>query len=75
MREAECGLEDGGTRIIAIATETAAGLFALGSFAGASRRLAGLAWGAEDLSADLGAEANRGRRGPLSPSPTGSRAT
>ena len=63
VREAEHGLDDGGTRIVAIATETAASLFALGGFAGASRRLAGLAWGAEDLSADLGAEANRDEAG------------
>lgn len=59
VREAESDLPDGGTRILAIATETAKGVFALGTFAGASRRLEGLAWGAEDLSADLGAETNR----------------
>ncbi len=59
VREAEFGLEDGGTRILAIATENAAGVFALGTFAGASHRLMGLTWGGEDLSADLGAEANR----------------
>ena len=47
------------TRILAIATENAAGVFALGTFAGASHRLMGLAWGGEDLSADLGAETNR----------------
>jgi citrate lyase subunit beta/citryl-CoA lyase len=63
VREAEHGLDDGGTRIVAIATETAASLFVLGGFAGASRRLAGLAWGAEDLSADLGAEVNRDEAG------------
>lgn len=55
VREAVDGLPDGGTEIIAIATETAASLFAMGSFQGASRRLRGLTWGAEDLSADLGA--------------------
>ncbi|WP_112664543.1 HpcH/HpaI aldolase/citrate lyase family protein [Microvirga flavescens] len=59
VREAEYGLEDGGTRIIAIATENARGVFALGTFAGASQRLEGLAWGGEDLSADVGAETNR----------------
>jgi citrate lyase subunit beta/citryl-CoA lyase len=63
VREAEFGLEDGGTRILAIATETALGVFALGTFAGASHRLMGIAWGGEDLSADLGAEANRGDDG------------
>jgi citrate lyase subunit beta/citryl-CoA lyase len=59
VREAENGVPDGATRILAIATETAASIFTMGTYAGASRRLVGLAWGAEDLSADLGAEANR----------------
>jgi citrate lyase subunit beta / citryl-CoA lyase len=59
VREAENDLPDGGTRIIAIATETAASIFHMGTYAGASRRLAGLTWGGEDLSADVGALANR----------------
>lgn len=59
VREAEADLPDGATRIIPIATETAKGIFGLGSYAGATHRLAALTWGAEDLSADLGAEANR----------------
>jgi citrate lyase subunit beta/citryl-CoA lyase len=59
VREAEFGLEDGVTRILAIATENARGIFALGTFAGASHRLAGLTWGGEDLSANVGAETNR----------------
>lgn len=63
VREAEFGLADGATRILAIATENAASVFALGTFAGASHRLMGLTWGGEDLSADLGAEANRGEDG------------
>lgn len=63
VREAEFGLEDGGTRILAIATENAAGVFTLGTFGGASHRLMGLTWGGEDLSADLGAEANRDENG------------
>jgi len=63
VREAEFGLEDGATRILAIATENAASVFALGTFAGASHRLMGLTWGGEDLSADLGAETNRGEDG------------
>jgi citrate lyase subunit beta/citryl-CoA lyase len=63
VREAEFGLADGATRILAIATETATGVFALGTFAGASHRLMGLTWGGEDLSADLGAETNRAEDG------------
>jgi citrate lyase subunit beta/citryl-CoA lyase len=63
VREAEYGLEDGATTILAIATENARGVFALGSLAGASHRLKGVAWGGEDLAADLGAETNRGPDG------------
>lgn len=59
VREAENDLPDGGTRIIPIATETGKSIFGLRSYAGSSHRLAALTWGAEDLSADLGAETNR----------------
>lgn len=45
----------GQTRIIAIATERAASVLALPSYAGASPRLSALAWGTEDLSAEIGA--------------------
>ena len=59
VREAENGLADGSTRILAIATESARALFGFASYIGASWRLEGLAWGGEDLAADLGAETNR----------------
>jgi citrate lyase subunit beta/citryl-CoA lyase len=59
VREAENDLPDGAVRIIPIATETADAIFGLASYAGASARLAGLTWGAEDLAAALGAETNR----------------
>src|SRR4029079_1645996 len=62
-REAVHGLPDGGLDIIAIATETAQALFLAGTYAGASKRLKGLTWGAEDLSVELGAERNRDRDG------------
>ena len=62
-REAIAGLPDGHIGILAIATETAAALFGAGSYARASPRLLGLTWGAEDLSAELGAEANRDAEG------------
>ncbi|MCD2185060.1 HpcH/HpaI aldolase/citrate lyase family protein [Rhizobium sp. GN54] len=55
----EAGGARAATRILAIATENAAGVFALGTFSGSSDRLVGLAWGGEDLSADLGAASNR----------------
>jgi citrate lyase subunit beta/citryl-CoA lyase len=59
VHEAEHGLADGATRILAIATESARALYGFASYIGCSRRLEGLAWGGEDLSADLGAETNR----------------
>ena len=52
--EAAFGLTPGAVRIIAIATETPAAIFALGRFAGVSPRLEGITWGAEDLAACLG---------------------
>jgi citrate lyase subunit beta / citryl-CoA lyase len=63
VREAINGLPDAHIKILPIATETAAALFAAGSFAGASQRLIALTWGAEDLSAELGAQANRDAQG------------
>jgi citrate lyase subunit beta/citryl-CoA lyase len=62
-REAIHGLAEGTLDIIAIATETAQAIFLAGTYAGASKRLKGLTWGAEDLSVELGAEANRDRDG------------
>ena len=62
VREALHGIEDGATRILVLATETADSLFGCGTYARSSRRLAGLAWGAEDLAADIGAETNRADR-------------
>ena len=63
VREAARGLSDGSVKILPIATETAAAIFLAGTFAGSSPRLMGLTWGAEDLSAELGAAANRGADG------------
>ena len=49
-------------QILAIATETPAAIFQLGSYGGA-KRLAGLTWGAEDLPAAIGASASRDEEG------------
>lgn len=57
--EAASGIESGATKILPIATETPASVFNLGTYAGASRRLAGLTWGAEDLPAAIGATVSR----------------
>lgn len=56
----------GTTGILAVATETPRALFALGGYGGVSHRLRALTWGAEDLSAALGASTNRDIAGHLS---------
>jgi citrate lyase subunit beta/citryl-CoA lyase len=53
-------------RIIAIATETPAAMFQLGSYGG-QPRLAGLTWGAEDLPAAIGAATSREPDGSFTP--------
>ncbi|MEM9206705.1 MAG: CoA ester lyase [Pseudomonadota bacterium] len=45
--------------IAVIATETPGALFNLGTYAGVSDRLTAITWGAEDLSAEVGAERKR----------------
>lgn len=59
VREAQNALADGATRIVVIAPGSAASIFAMASYAGASRRLLAIAWIAEDLAAELGAESCR----------------
>jgi citrate lyase subunit beta/citryl-CoA lyase len=56
--EAAASLPRGAVRVIAIATETPAAMFALGNYAGVTARLEGITWGAEDLAACIGG-ANR----------------
>ena len=60
--EAAAGLPAGRIRILPIATETPRALFTLDSYRGASARLVGLTWGAEDLPAAVGAS-NRAEDG------------
>src|SRR4051794_28924935 len=57
--EAASGLEQGCTLIVVVATETARAVLKLLDFEGASPRLWGMMWGAEDLAASLGASRNR----------------
>lgn len=61
--EAEAGLALGKIRIHALMTETAGGMLAAGTFAAKSERLAALAWGAEDLAANIGASSNKDESG------------
>lgn len=55
------------SRILAIATEVPQAIFGLGSYGGASDRLIGLSWGAEDLPAAIGATSARGADGRYTP--------
>lgn len=64
-QEALAGIDEGATKIAAIVTETAASLFGAGTYAEASPRLAAMSWGAEDLSAALGASSSRDDDGAL----------
>jgi citrate lyase subunit beta / citryl-CoA lyase len=57
--EAASALSPGSIRIIAIATETPAAMFALGGYRGVSPRLEAITWGAEDLAACLGGNNRR----------------
>ena len=64
-REAIAGLPEGSIKILAQTVESAMGLFTAGSYRNCSARLIGMTWGPEDLSAELGAEANRDADGTL----------
>lgn len=53
--------------ILPIATETPAAIFGLGTYGGASPRLCGLTWGAEDLPTAIGAAMSREADGRFTP--------
>jgi citrate lyase subunit beta/citryl-CoA lyase len=57
--EAKAGMAPGSVKLASVATETPKAMFALGSYAPAHPRLIALTWGAEDLSAALGATDNK----------------
>jgi citrate lyase subunit beta/citryl-CoA lyase len=58
--EAREGIERGTTKILCVATETAASLLTFHTYLeGVTKRLTALTWGGEDLSAALGASDNR----------------
>jgi citrate lyase subunit beta/citryl-CoA lyase len=61
--EAENDIEDGKTRILALMTENAAGIFSAATYREPHPRLSGLTWGAEDLSVEIGARATRDANG------------
>ncbi len=58
------GIEEGSTKILCVATETAASLLTFHTYLdGVSERLTAMTWGAEDLAAALGASDNKGPDG------------
>jgi citrate lyase subunit beta / citryl-CoA lyase len=65
--EARAGIAAGTVRIVPVATETATAMLTMASFTRDVPRLAGITWGAEDLSAAIGAISNRDADGNLSP--------
>ena len=62
MRE-QAGIEGPEPDILVIATETPLSLFKLHTYGGISGHLTAMTWGAEDLSAELGAVTNRDENG------------
>lgn len=65
--EARAGITAGTVRIVPVATETAQAMLNMQSYTGPVPRLAGVTWGAEDLSSAIGAMSNREEDGSYSP--------
>lgn len=65
VHEARHGIADGATRILPIITETALAVLNAATWNAPQPRLCGLTWGAEDLSADIGASGARDVNGAL----------
>lgn len=61
--EASNGMSAGQIKIMPVATETPEAIFGLGGYARSAPRLYGMTWGAEDLSAAVGALANKDAAG------------
>lgn len=58
-REAKAGVHHGDIKLLPVATETPTAVLTLGEYRNPPPRLAAMSWGAEDLSAALGAVTNR----------------
>ncbi len=63
--EVEHGIEQGNTKILALVTETPGALLTLEGYRRADPRVTAVSWGAEDLSAAVGASTNRNNQGTL----------
>ena len=61
--ETAFGIVPGHVKIIPVATETAKSIFTMGTYTGASPRMTLMTWGAEDISAVVGASSNRDEQG------------
>jgi citrate lyase subunit beta/citryl-CoA lyase len=57
--EAKAGMAAGQVKVLVVATETPLAMFNLGSYTPPHARLVALTWGAEDLSAAVGATSNK----------------
>lgn len=64
--EVRAGIAPQSIKVVVVATETAAGVLNLASYAARPPRLVGITWGAEDLAAALGSISNREEDGELS---------
>lgn len=62
-RETRAGLHHGDIKLLPVATETPEAVLTLGEYRNPPPRLAAMIWGAEDLSAALGAATNRDENG------------
>lgn len=65
--EARAGIAAGTVRIVPVATETAQAMLNMQGYTQPVPRLAGVTWGAEDLSSAIGAVSNREEDGSYSP--------
>jgi citrate lyase subunit beta/citryl-CoA lyase len=65
--EARAGIATGTVKVVPVATETPQAMLNMQSMSGPIDRLAGITWGAEDLSAAIGAVSNRDEDGSFSP--------
>ena len=63
--EAASGHTSGQIKLLPIVTETALSVIQMHTYVGCSPRIAAMSWGAEDLSADVGASSNRDEAGEL----------
>lgn len=65
--EARAGIAPGSLAIVPVATETPQAMLAMQGFSAPLPRLAGITWGAEDLSTAIGAVSNRDEDGRYAP--------